>query len=142
MSKITVQCAELQHPRPRATTKLPRGLVGSRCTVEVTITGHNYLCLLDTGSQVATVPTSFYNRHLHDHPILSLHDLLQIEGAAGQSVPYLGYVDLSATFPEDFLGRDIQVSTLALVVPDSSSYSASAVLIGVNMLEPVSTIYV
>lgn len=86
---------------------------------------------------MTTVPASFYNRYLHDQPIHSLHDLLQIEGAAGQAVPYLGYVDLSVIFPKDFLGEDIQVSTLALVVPDSSPDSPSTVLIGMNTLEPL-----
>lgn len=73
---------------------------------------------------MTTVPASFYNRHLHDQPIHSLHDLLQIEGAAGQAVPYLGYVDLSVIFAKDFLGQGIQVSTLALVVPDSDATAA------------------
>ncbi|KAK7921783.1 hypothetical protein WMY93_008685 [Mugilogobius chulae] len=137
MLKKTVQCAELQHPRPGATVKLPRGLVGSRCTAEIEVAGLNCHCLLDTGSQVTTVPVSFFNRHLNDQPIHPLHDLLQIEGAAGQSVPYLGYIDLTVTFPKDFLGKDIEVSTLALVVPDSTPDYTSTVLIGMNTLEPL-----
>lgn len=119
------------------TGKLPHGLVGPRCTAEVEIAGNKYQCLLDTGSQVTTVPASFYKHHLHNEPIHPLNDLLQIEGAAGQSVPYLGYVDLAIKFYEDFLGKDIEVSTLALVVPDLHPDPPTLVLIGMNMLEPL-----
>lgn len=135
--KETVRCEELQHPRPGVTVKLPRGLVGSRCTAEVVIVGHVCQCLLDTGSQVTTIPASFYNRHLYNEPIHPLNDLLQVEGAAGQSVPYLGYIDLTMMFSKDFLGKDIEVSTLALVVPDSRPDTSSTVLIGMNTLEPL-----
>ncbi len=137
MLKRTVQCEELQHLGTRATGRLPRGLVGSRCTADIRVMGHNCRCLLDTGLQVTTVPVSFFNRHLHDQLIHPLHDLLHIEGAAGQSVPCLGYIDLAVTFPKDFLGRDTEVSTLALVVPDSSPDSSSTILIGMNTLEPL-----
>lgn len=132
--KTTVQCEELQNPRPRVSAKLPRGLVGSRCTAEVDIADHHCQCLLDTGSQVTTVPVSFYNHHLAHEPIHPLNELLQIEGAAGQSVPYLGYIN-ETKFPKDFLGKDMDISTLALVVPDSRSDSPSTVLIGMNTLE-------
>lgn len=72
--------------------------------------------LLDTGSQVTTIPVSFYNEHLSDKPIHSLNEVLHIEGAAGQSVPYLGYVETTIAFPEDFLGSKFSLQTLALVV--------------------------
>ncbi|KAM9741694.1 uncharacterized protein ACNS7B_012695 isoform 3-T11 [Menidia menidia] len=61
----------------------------------------------------------------------------KVEGAAGQSVPYLGYVELVITFPEDFIGVNTEVPTLALVVPDTSPDRPSNVLIGMNTLEPL-----
>ncbi|XP_037831364.1 uncharacterized protein LOC119616983 isoform X3 [Kryptolebias marmoratus] len=61
----------------------------------------------------------------------------KVEGAAGQSVPYLGYVELVITFPEDFIGVNTEVPTLALVVPDASPDRPSNVLIGMNTLEPL-----
>ncbi|KAK7912833.1 hypothetical protein WMY93_013044 [Mugilogobius chulae] len=45
----------------------------------------------------------------------------EVEGAAGQSVPYLGYIELTITFPKDFIGDDIDVCTLALE-RESASY--------------------
>ncbi|KAK0151738.1 Zinc finger CCHC domain-containing protein 12 [Merluccius polli] len=114
---------------------LPKGLVGSRCTAAVSIAGIDCSCLLDTGSQVTTVPVSFYNKNLVDHPIQPLDTLLEVEGAAGQSVPYLGYVEVTVTFPKDFLGVITEVSTLALVVPDVHPETPSLVLIGTNTLD-------
>ena len=90
---------------------------------------------MDTGSQVTTVPVSFYNKNLVDHPIQPLDTLLEVEGAAGQSVPYLGYVEVTVTFPKDFLGVITEVPTLALVVPDVHPENPSPVLIGTNTLD-------
>lgn len=91
--------------------------------------------LLDTGSQVTTIPVSFYNEHLSDQPVHPLNELLHVEGAAGQCVPYLGYVEVAMTFPKDFLGSDFPVQTLALVVPDVRPDFPTSVLIGMNTLE-------
>ncbi|KAK7938327.1 hypothetical protein WMY93_001653 [Mugilogobius chulae] len=69
-----------------------------------------------------------------DQPVKPLDDLLHVEGAAGQTVPYLGYVEVPITFSKDFLGSEITVPTLALVVPNESP---APVLIGMNTLEPL-----
>lgn len=61
---------------------------------------------------------------------------MQIEGAAGHSLPYLGYVDMVVTFQSEFLGVNFNVSTLALVVPDVGARQ-SPVVIGMNTLEPL-----
>lgn len=115
---------------------LPRGLVGTRSTGQIQIKGDCFNCLLDTGSQVTTVPHSFYNTYLSDHEVKPLNDLLEIEGANGQSVPYLGYIELNITFPPDFLGSTVTVDTLALVVPDLE-WSQPLILVGTNTLDSV-----
>lgn len=115
---------------------LPKGLIGTRSTGEIKIKGEDFCCLYDTGSQVTTVPHSFYNAHLSDHEIKSLEDLLEVEGANGQLVPYLGYIELNITFPADFFGEPVDVSTLALVVPDVETHK-SMILVGTNTLDAV-----
>lgn len=122
--------------KPQQMPVLPRGLVGTKSTGQIQIKGNTVNCLLDTGSQVTTVPHSFYNKYLSDHEIKPLNDLLEIEGANGQSVPYLGYIEINITFPPDFLGSTIIVDTLALVVPDLKQ-SQSLVLVGTNTLDSV-----
>lgn len=87
-------------------------------------------CILDTGSQVTTVPHSFYEHHLAEQEIKPLHDLL--EGANGQSLPYLGYIEMTVVFPPALFGASIEVPTLALVLPDVRANSQPLVLIGTN----------
>lgn len=62
---------------------LPKGLVGTKTSATVNIAGREMNCLLDTGSQVTTVPQSFYEKHLSDLPINPLGDLLDVECANG-----------------------------------------------------------
>nr|XP_008283279.1 PREDICTED: uncharacterized protein LOC103359624 [Stegastes partitus] len=83
---------------------------------------------------VTTIPESFYRENLSHLPIHSLNDLLEVESANGQNVPYLGYVETAITFPKISLGVDIEVPTLALIVPDMRS-SLSSLLIGTNALD-------
>lgn len=115
------------------TTNLPKGLVGTKCTTQIRIAGKKCTCLLDTGSQVTTIPKSYYDQHLSKQPIHSLNNLLNVEGANGQAVPYLGYVEVTITFPKDFVGEDMEVPTLALIVPDFPSQCN--VLVGMNTLD-------
>ncbi len=120
-----------QIPRNQSAS-LPKGLVGARCVAEVSIAGEKCHCLLDTGSQVTTVPKSFYEQHLSAYPINSLDDILEVEGANGFSVPYDGYIKVDITFPEEFLGATFEVATVALVIPDVKSHTQPLVLIGTN----------
>lgn len=119
--------------------KLPRGLVGMKCTALIKIGGKEINCLLDTGSQVTTIPLSLYKSHLSTRPMKSLNDLLEVEGANGQAVPYLGYVELNLTFPKEFLGIETEVPTLALVVPDMTN--TPQILIGTNSLDTLYSSY-
>lgn len=134
-------CANLKHSNMNHPFKLPKGLVGTKSTAKVNIKGEEVSCLLDTGSQVTTVPRSFYERHFPEQEIKPLHDLLEVEGANGQSVPYLGYIEMTITFPKVFIGASMDVNTLALVVPDIRATSQSLVLIGTNTLDVLYDMY-
>ena len=140
IKQVASQCGNAN----TTSTILPPKLVGTKCTAEVTIEGRKVNCLLDTGSQVTTVPLSFFQTHLSHHSLKSLDDLLdvelQIEGANGEAVPYLGYVELNLLFPEEFLGKETDVPTLVLVVPNVNS--VPQVLIGTNTLDVLYSSYV
>lgn len=114
--------------------RVPQKLIGTKTTGLVTIQGKQFNCLLDTGSQVTTVTKSFYDEYLPEQQIEPLYNLLEVEGANGQSVPYLGYVKVTITFPKQFLGDEYEVPTLALVVPDSGT-SGYKILVGTNTLD-------
>lgn len=114
--------------------KLPPGLVGPRCTSKVTVGDVTCESILDTGSQVTTISETFHSRHLSTLPIQPIHQLLEVEGAGGQSVPYLGYVEVLLTFPESVTGTKEQLSVLALIVPECHFNSRIPVLVGTNVL--------
>lgn len=131
-------CSGLQHSKQNQPFQLPKRLIGVKSTTQVTVRGEEVNCLLDSGSQVTTIPKSFYKQHLSEQKIKPLHDLLEVEGANGQLVPYFGYIEMTITFPKDFIGVPIDVNTLALVVPDTSQ---SLMLIGTNTLDVLFDIY-
>ncbi len=104
--------------------------MGIKCTANVTIGEREVDCLLETVPQATTIPQSFYESNLSDFPLKQLENLLEVEGANGQAVPFLGYIELTPKFPNAFLVSE--VPTLALVVPDSTSLSQ--ILVGTNSL--------
>lgn len=122
-------------PVPSSTGVLPRGLIGPKCSATVTIEGSHSNSLLDTGLQVTTVSKSFYESHLSHQPILPLNDLLDIEGAGGQEVPYLGYIEVSILSPENITGEPEEVNTLVLIVPNCGTNMEIPVLTGTNTLD-------
>lgn len=63
--------------------RLPKRLIGTKCTGQVMIKGKVCNCLLDTGSQVTTVTKSYYDQYLSEQQRELLHDLLEVEGAIG-----------------------------------------------------------
>lgn len=83
---------------------------------------------------MTTISVSFYNENLTARPIQPISDL-DVEGANGQAVPYLGYIEISIEFPREFIEPLVRVSTLALVVPDLRSNTDLPVLIGTNVLD-------
>lgn len=84
---------------------------------------------------MTTISKSFHDFHLASHPICALDNFIEVEGAAGQPLPYIGYIEIDILFPETFTGNPKTVSTLALVVPDSSASVHVSVLIGTNALD-------
>lgn len=136
ISKNSQECTLKTHAVPQ-NQKLPRQLVGEKCTAVVQVFGKDCHCLLDTGSQVTTVAQSFYNDCLFDQTIHPIDQLLAVEGANGQLVPYLGYVEVRIKFPKDFIHSEPEILTLALVVPDVSSSSEVPLLIGTNTLDAI-----
>lgn len=110
----------------------PNGLVGPWCTALLVIDGIPSECLLDSGSQVTTVSIFLQ---------LILDDLLEVEGAGGQVVPYLGYLQLSIEFPKEIAERTAEVHTLALVVPGCRTNSEIQALVGTNTLDALYKVF-
>lgn len=119
------------------TKNLLKGLVGSKSTANVKVNGLECNSLLDTGSQVTTMSQSFYKTYLSDHTIHPVTTLLEIEGANGHTVPYLGYIQVTIQFPKEFIASAPEIETLSLIVPEVRSNSITPLLIGTNTLDPL-----
>jgi hypothetical protein len=78
------------------------------------------LALVDTGSQVTTVSGSFQKECLPDCLIQQLNDNLRIEGAGGQDVPFLGFIEAEVSFPEKSNSIIEKFDTVVLVVPNTN----------------------
>ena len=79
-------------------------LIGAANECVAAVNGRACLALLDTGSQITSISESFYNKHLSDCIIYPVESLLRVVGAAGQDVPFLGYVDVEVEFPVEEAG--------------------------------------
>lgn len=115
-------------------TQIPNGLVGGPCEDEAWMDGVHCPCLMDSGSQVTMVSQSFYSQHLSHRPLYTIGNVLNIEGAAGQKVPYLGYIEIELQFPQHACGTDKCISALVLVSPDQSYNEKIPLLVGTNVL--------
>jgi dUTPase len=86
--------------------------------------------LIDTGSMVTTVGEEFYREKLHHLEIKDLSTALEIEGAAGQNVPYLGVIDAEIKF------SGCESLMCPVLVVQATNYNKSTpIVIGTNVLK-------
>ena len=78
--------------------------------------------LLDTGSCVSLVTESFYKEHLSKHEVKAIGEILNIECADGENLPYTGYIETEINV-ENGLPTSKPLPCLLLVTPDTK-YSA------------------
>lgn len=95
------------------------------------IEGRPCCAILDTGSQVTIIFEHYYREHLSHLP---LHPLtgLAIWGLGEGQYPYLGYINVFLEFPQDVVGVQQTLETLALVCPSTGSPNHIPCLIGTN----------
>ena len=118
---------------PTQASKFPQGLIGKVNEAQIQIEEVECTGLVDTGSMVSTVSERFFQENLKNIPLHPLEALLKIECAAGQHLPYAGYIEVGLRIP----GRGISEMCLFLVVPETG-YSANVpVLVGTNILTPL-----
>lgn len=112
---------------------MPKHLIGEANEADILLDGINCCALLDTGSSVSTLCESFYKR-LSGVTLEPLQEILNIEGAAGQKLPYLGYVSMSLQIPSM---NALEQECLFLVTPDTRYSEQVPVLLGTNILCPL-----
>ena len=85
--------------------------------------------MLDTGSEVTTIDEDYYRQNL-PHRKLNPLDELEVKGAAGHDVPYVGYIALDLKFTD--VGVWETMETLALVTPSTGENRDVPLLVGTN----------
>ena len=109
-------------------------IIGDSNQAEININGISTKVLLDTGSQISSVSESFYRKYLQSTtPLENLDEIINIECADGNKLPYLGIIACSFTVP-GIKGID-QHDGIFLVTPDTEFSSKVPVLIGTNILQ-------
>lgn len=115
------------------TEKQDPKLVGSTSEVEIHLNKIPVNALLDTGSCVSVVSEAFYKEHLSNEPINPIGDVLNIECADGNSLPYRGYIEAEITVNSGLPNSKPQ-SCLLLVTPDTQFSEKTPVILGTNIL--------
>ena len=108
-------------------------LVGPSLKEKVIIDNVECICLIDSGSQVSTMNYTTYKSSFSHLP---LHDIssLQIKGAGGNEIPYLGYISVTLDLKSEVFGCNISPTVMMLVCPDSEISKEIPVILGTNVL--------
>ena len=112
-------------------------IVGPAVEVQVSINQNDTSALLDTGSQVTIISESFYQSKLSALPLRPLDGTLNVIGAGGQSVPYLGAIFADLTLPESSGGHRGKVAML--VGRDTPFSLQTPVIVGTNAFKNMNT---
>lgn len=107
-------------------------IVGSSNEADVKVDGKKAKALVDTGSGISTISEKFYRENLQHRELQSLYDMLQIECANGESLPYLGFVEVD--FESDGIPIKNAQTSIFLIVPDTTYNLKTPILVGTNIL--------
>jgi len=108
-------------------------LVGDVNEVQILIEGKSAKALLDTGSCVSIMAESFLKDHLSEKIIHPVSDILNIECADGEKLPYTGYIDTDLSVDLGLQAAE-PLPCLFLVTPDTSYSSRTPIILGTNIL--------
>ena len=107
-------------------------MVGTTTESPATIEGVNTTALIDTGSCVSTISRQFYESHLNHLELQKCEDILNIECANGDKLPYDGFIEASFTVQ----GLPIKGQhAIFLIVPNSAYNQRVPILLGTNILQ-------
>ena len=112
-------------------------MVGEENVGPVIINGIQTSALIDSGSKISTVTAELLHQ-LHPEPFIgSMDDFgLDIKGAGGHSLEYLGYTWVDVTVP--FI-KDKIVKTICLVAPQTEFNKEVPVIVGTNTMRHLVT---
>ena len=112
--------------------RLKNELIGSSNESRVIIEGIETSALIDTGSCVSTVSETFFRTSLQDIELHQVKEVINIECADGQQLPYIGVIE--AELEVIGVPTKKKQSCLLLVIPDSDFSKNTPLLIGTNVI--------
>ena len=122
------------HQQRHTNTINKSDLVGEASEIGLLIDNVNTRALLDTGSTVSTVSSSFYEEHLSGKVIKTFNSILgfELHCADGSTLPYKGFIEVDIQAPGLQNGKIYPC--LFLVVEDTAYHQTVPLLIGTNIL--------
>jgi hypothetical protein len=115
-------------------TKKDPQLVGDVNEVNLNINNNTTTALLDTGSCVSIISETFYKEHLADTELEPLTEMINIECADGQQLPYLGCIEATISI-ENGLEKATSKQCLFLISPDTKYSARTPIILGTNILK-------
>ena len=112
---------------PPDVTNVP--MCGPQPLLDVQLEGHLVTALVDTGSQVSTITSTFYNEHLKDKaPAISTPECFTVYGITGHAATFEGCALIDVTVADQVL------PTPFLIVPPTKFGERHPALLGTNVL--------
>ena len=108
-------------------------LVGGTPEIDIKINHIPTRALIDSGSQISAISRKFYIDYLSNLKIHQCSELLKVESVGGETLPYLGYLELEISMPltdTQHFSRCFPI----LVVPDTKYNANTPFLMGTNIL--------
>lgn len=99
------------------------------------LNNHSVTALLHTGSCVSIISQTFYENYLQDRTELQpTKDIFNTECADGQTLPYLGFIEIDLTITKGLPSRKPQPCLLPVVL-DTNYSPRTPVVLGTNILK-------
>lgn len=79
-------------------------VIGKCPVINISVSGINLACLVDTGSMVSTVTESFYRKFIEPlGTLLIQNSFIQLKAANGLEIPYIGYIEVDVHYHGNIL---------------------------------------
>ena len=116
----TTTAAPDMSTRGKRDTGIGTGLLGEPNEAMVSVGGKMFPALLDTGSTVSTISQDGFD-FLDEQVLYPIEDVLRIECADGQLLPYLGYIEVAVDVP----GCEGETENVILLVVPNTPYNTN-----------------
>jgi hypothetical protein len=127
----TLHQGQLQGDKPRRPIQ---EIVGNSNEATVKVDELQAKALIDTGSGISTISEAFYRENLSHRELQSFYDILQIECANGDTLPYLHVGFIEVDLESDGIPISSSQQCIFLIVPTTTYSQKTPLLIGTNIL--------